>query len=719
MNNHTARRIIFAFAFSISIMLIQPFLFHSAGAQPADSPWPMYHGSAAHGGMSPYDTSHVDGTVLWEFQAGAAIESSPVIGEGGTIYFGCHDGFLYAVNPDGTVKWKFDAGPPILDERWGGSKSIMATPAVAKDGTVYVYSSANYMFAVNPDGTEKWRFKVKWDNDFWSSPIIDGDGTIYIGSGRVEDLPGYKGGLFAVNPDGTEKWYYDVDNGITMPVSVAPDGTIYFGRGIPSQDKLLPDSGQIVALTNEGQDKWEFDVELWVEGPVTIGPGGTVYATTKEGDMYAITPEGGEKWKFSTTGDGLSAAPAIGADGTIYLGAWDTFLYALTPEGGLKWKYKTLAAFEGITSSPAIGSDGTIYLGSNSGMFYAFSPDGSVKWEFDGSLGSGMTGSPAIASDGTIYAASQNGKLYALGCCGGSSSGKDCITVEYEYDKRMADPVACPRSNFCKRSNFEGTECHEYGSCTDGTYCNMILVNKDSGAGQFILETAVGYHINDLGPGEEVSIGWESIEGCDYLEIIVPKKIVCGGALGSACSQEEFDYDTILHGPVECPASDVCLRWHKNGVDCYEFGDCMEGVWCNLVIVNNDDMGGNFSFSAEAGEFNYHIDGGHGRSMGWAAGEDCNYWGFSAPTRTVCDDGANSLPEGPGSAGSDLQGQDATNPVGPVYDKCGNGICEQGEEEVCHDDCGMYAPSSFPIEILCAVLAVIVALILVAVYRMR
>ena len=170
----------------------------------ANPPWPMFRMDAKHTGISPYNTSHVDGTIKWTFETGDGIESSPVIGIDGTIYIGSHDGYLYAINPDGTEQWRFDAGPPRYDERWNVSKSIMATPAIALDGTIYVYSSANYLFAVDPNGTEKWKYYLLWGNDFWTSPVIDDDGTIYIGSANSQTTPGFDAGLHALHPNGTE-----------------------------------------------------------------------------------------------------------------------------------------------------------------------------------------------------------------------------------------------------------------------------------------------------------------------------------------------------------------------------------------------------------------------------------------------------------------------------------------------------------------------------------
>jgi len=54
-----------------------------------------------------------------------------------------------------------------------------------------------------------------------SSPAIGADGTIYVGS--------WDGKLYAVNPDGTEKWVFTTLNQIQSSPAIADDGTIYFG----------------------------------------------------------------------------------------------------------------------------------------------------------------------------------------------------------------------------------------------------------------------------------------------------------------------------------------------------------------------------------------------------------------------------------------------------------------------------------------------------------
>jgi outer membrane protein assembly factor BamB len=74
-----------------------------------------------------------------------------------------------AVNPDGSEKWKFVT-----------NDFVDSSPAIGADGTVYVGSADNNLYVVNPDGSQKWKFPT--GDDVYSSPAVGSDGTIYVGS---------------------------------------------------------------------------------------------------------------------------------------------------------------------------------------------------------------------------------------------------------------------------------------------------------------------------------------------------------------------------------------------------------------------------------------------------------------------------------------------------------------------------------------------------------
>jgi outer membrane protein assembly factor BamB len=126
-----------------------------------------------------------DGTAKWAtpFATGGYVSSSPAIGADGTLYVGSADKNLYAVKPDGTLKWAFLTGGVINH----------SSPAIGADGTVYVGSriagvspapDTGKLYAITDNGTtaaEKW---PAFNTGGWvdSSPAIAADGTVYVGS---------------------------------------------------------------------------------------------------------------------------------------------------------------------------------------------------------------------------------------------------------------------------------------------------------------------------------------------------------------------------------------------------------------------------------------------------------------------------------------------------------------------------------------------------------
>lgn len=408
------------------IFLLFALLFLPNAAQAAglmDSPWPVFHGDSKLTGQSPYDTSHVDGTIKWKFKADGQTEISPAIDSEGNIYFVDQKCNLYAVTPEGEEKWKFNAGEPIISKEWGGFGSCaQSSPVIDSDGTVYFLPMTGNFYAVDKNGKEKWRYPIHTFKNAWPSPAIGADGTIYVGSeiypppetGKPQEKPA---SFYAFNPNGTLKWSYATQGSwVNSTPSIADGGTIYTTANDCSHNC---DSG-VFAMNPNGTLKWIFLPPNGVlEGSVVVGKDGTLYFTAKGEDdprkanFYAITPEGKEKWKFPLQ-NGASITPAITPDGKIYFGDWGGIFYALDLNGKELWRVQTPPAFEALSSSPAIGVDGTIYFGTVAKYFYAYTPEGKEKWKigFDDSW---VVSSPAIGKDGTVYFTTVQGELYAIG----------------------------------------------------------------------------------------------------------------------------------------------------------------------------------------------------------------------------------------------------------------------------------------------------------------
>jgi len=321
---------------------------------PMDSPWPMKCHDTHHTSQSPYSTADNPFDEIWKFECDW-IRGGIIIGDDDTIYFGELGQYLYAINPEGTEKWRYETG---------GLFWIWSTPAIDEDGTVYVTSYDDYLHAVNPDGTLKWKF-CAYDS-ISSSPAIGDDGTIYFGS------MGEGCNIFAVNPNGTEKWHYGTGYYITNDPAIGDDGTVYIGSG----------DDYFYAMNPNGTLKWRFKTGSYIKGPASIADDGTVYVGSFDDYLYALYPNGTMKWKHNVD-YGTESNPSIGSDGTIYCGG--KYLYAINPDGTRKWTFDFGSNRHSHQSSPAISADGTIFIGviigdDDGGEIVAVNPDGTEKW---------------------------------------------------------------------------------------------------------------------------------------------------------------------------------------------------------------------------------------------------------------------------------------------------------------------------------------------------
>lgn len=385
----------------------------------------------------PFSGSAQPGTKLHEFITGSSVLSSPAIGTNGTIYVGSCDNNLYAFNPDGTTNWVFATGDRIF----------FASPAVALDGTIYVGSEDGSLYSIKPNGATNWVFAMGSRVD--SSPAIHTDGTVYIGAGTY---------FYAVNRDGTKRWEFVRSGGRTVgptPAAIAHDGTIYVGMV----------DGYLYALNPDGTVRWSFDTGSFVGCGPAIGGDGTVYVSSygssayaRDGKLFALDRFGRKKWEFDTGGH--ASGPAIGVDGKLFCGVFvqddsSPFtgvgkFFALNSDGTMNWEI----AFPGkVISSPAVSADGTIHFGGWDGNLYALNPNGTTNWIYHGNPYQFQMSAPNISADGVVYIGSGDGKLYAFQ---GTSGLADTPWPAYGKDRQRRRDMGIDSDQDCL-SDYEET----------------------------------------------------------------------------------------------------------------------------------------------------------------------------------------------------------------------------------------------------------------------
>jgi outer membrane protein assembly factor BamB len=329
------------------------------------------------------------GTKRWEFAAGAEVVSSPAIGADGTVYVGCNDGKVYALEgATGVKRWEFATAVPFG----------YSSPAIGIDGTVYV-ASLNVYALDGATGAKRWEFVAPEEPA--TSPAIGADGTVYVGT---------RGALYALN-GGTGALCWRLNTGyVESSPSVGSDGTIYFAG-----------YGKIYAVDGvTGVIRWSSDIgDSSSYSSLAIGADGTIYTGCSRWGNYNIGNNrvcafdgatGAKRWEVATASWIYSSA-AIGVDGTVYIASEDAKVLALDgATGAQRWAFTPTTGF---MCSPAIGADNTIYIGAGDGKLRALDgATGTKRWEF--ATGGSIQSSAAIAADGTLYFGSNDRKVYAL-----------------------------------------------------------------------------------------------------------------------------------------------------------------------------------------------------------------------------------------------------------------------------------------------------------------
>jgi hypothetical protein len=151
-----------------------------------------------------------DGKAKWQYQNGHLNYYNLTLGRDGTIYATDSWGLpqpnhLLALNPDSTLKWQSQG-------------YYHNSPVIGRDGTIYL-SGNGYLYALNPNGTEKWS-----NGHAVTIPALGKDGTIF--AGYYQSYP-ISVGLEALNPDGTTKWQCPFGESVRGRPVIAPDGTVY------------------------------------------------------------------------------------------------------------------------------------------------------------------------------------------------------------------------------------------------------------------------------------------------------------------------------------------------------------------------------------------------------------------------------------------------------------------------------------------------------------
>ena len=221
--------------------------------------------------------------------------SNPVFSpDGKTMYIPTSTpaGHLFAIDVvSGEFKWVF----AISQITYGGGA------LVAPDGTIYQCvrnATINNVYAINPNGTQKWA--VKLDAAIGAFPALSADGVLYCLTNKST--------LYALDASsGAIKWQQSLDGATGSAVAIDKAGNVYAGT-----------SAAIYSFKSNKEQNWKLEEVNVTEQATFALKDQVLYATLKNGGLVAVDMTNGtKKWTYPTT-KGDAYFPIADKNGNVY-----------------------------------------------------------------------------------------------------------------------------------------------------------------------------------------------------------------------------------------------------------------------------------------------------------------------------------------------------------------------------------------------------------------
>ena len=283
----------------------------------------------------------------------------PATGSDGSIYLASKDEFVYALNPDGSIRWRFTDAEDIET-----SVTFYESPA-QPEGTLYVVNKKGRLTALNgATGQIRWTFTFPEDSDHdISRPVTDSVGNVYVA---------YKDGyLISLSPDGKRNWMFankDENKFLFAPV-LGPDNRLY----------LTDDKKFVQALSPGGQLLYRHKFAHKATAVPLITANQQLIVPVKD-QIHVINGDGSLPYTFaSPQGGQFKSAPVLSPDQkTVYIALKEKWLFAVDlSTGQLNWQIPTNSD---LIASPLVESNGDIHLVSKDGQYWVIDSTGTILY---------------------------------------------------------------------------------------------------------------------------------------------------------------------------------------------------------------------------------------------------------------------------------------------------------------------------------------------------
>ena len=305
--------------------------------------------------------------------------SNPVFSpDGKTMYIPTSTpaGHLFAID---VVSGEFKLVFAISQITYGGGA------LVAPDGTIYQCvrnATINNVYAINPNGTQKWAIKL--DAAIGAFPALSADGVLYCLTNKST--------LYALDASsGAIKWQQSLDGATGSAVAIDKAGNVYAGT-----------SAAIYSFKSNKEQNWKLEEVNVTEQATFALKDQVLYATLKNGGLVAVDMTNGtKKWTYPTT-KGDAYFPIADKNGNVYFTEKGSqTVHAVNASGSKIWEKNVGNNLN--YSGGALSTDGILYIGtqSNNKVLGLDITNGNIV--FEETVGQQVMAAVSIGPDRRLY----------------------------------------------------------------------------------------------------------------------------------------------------------------------------------------------------------------------------------------------------------------------------------------------------------------------------
>lgn len=159
------------------------------------------------------------GALAWSVDLGADVDGAPAISDDGSIYVGTDAGEVVKLAAEGRVVWRTSVGG-----------FVRGTLSIARSGDVLAgtYGPVPRVVRLSSEGEVRGAFAIAGTGarefGIHGGPLEDADGVLYFGA--QDDA------VYAIDVDGTQRWRFETGADVDAPLSMLSDGSLI----VPSED---------------------------------------------------------------------------------------------------------------------------------------------------------------------------------------------------------------------------------------------------------------------------------------------------------------------------------------------------------------------------------------------------------------------------------------------------------------------------------------------------